>query len=124
MDRLLGRFPERGRAVGIVVLNRLPASVTPLAEWLAEAAGDVRLITSTAAAEGYAGSFPTVIGVDDCSSGPDVPRVLDELCATGDVEQIVHLTEEDVLHAAAARDRHGLPGQSYGNALPYRTNCS
>ncbi|GAA1847260.1 ATP-grasp domain-containing protein [Actinomadura bangladeshensis] len=106
--------------MGIVVLNRLPASVTPLAEWLDGAAGDVQLITSTAAAEGYAGSFPTVIGVDDYSAGPDVPRVLDELCAAGGVERIVHLTEEDVLRAAAARDRYGVPGQSYGDALPYR----
>jgi hypothetical protein len=106
--------------VAVVVLNRLPASVTPLAEWLDEAAADVRLITSTAAAEGYAGSFPEVIGVDDYSTGPDVPRVLDEVCAAGGVERIVHLTEEDVLRAAAARDRHGLPGQSYRDALPYR----
>ncbi|XRQ06692.1 ATP-grasp domain-containing protein [Actinomadura welshii] len=106
--------------MGIIVLNRLPATVTPLAEWLAEAAGDVRLVTSTAAAAGYEGSFPAVIGVDEYSAGPDVPRVLDELCATGDVDRIVHLTEEDVLRAAAARDRYGVPGQSHENALPYR----
>ncbi|MCW2903866.1 MAG: Argininosuccinate lyase [Streptosporangiaceae bacterium] len=104
----------------IIVLNRLPAGVTPLGEWLAEAADRVALVTSVEAADGYEGTFSTVVGVDDYSHGPGVARVLDQLCEGGDVDRIVHITEEDVLRAATARDTHGVAGQSCADALPYR----
>ncbi|MFC8538821.1 acetyl-CoA carboxylase biotin carboxylase subunit family protein [Streptomyces sp. NPDC057249] len=104
----------------IVVLNRVPAGLTPLGEWLAEVADDVALITSPEAAEGYRGTFPTVIEVADYPSSDGVDEALDRLCRSHEVTRIVHVTEEDILRAARARDRHGIPGQSADQALPFR----
>ncbi|MET8536474.1 hypothetical protein ABZV67_32530 [Streptomyces sp. NPDC005065] len=101
-------------------MNRVPASLTPLSEWLAEVADDVALVTSPQAADGYRDAFPTLIEVDDYPNSDGVDEALDRLCRSNDVTRIVHVTEEDILRAARARDRHGVPGQSLDQALPFR----
>ncbi|MDX3630112.1 ATP-grasp domain-containing protein [Streptomyces europaeiscabiei] len=104
----------------IVVLNRVPAILTPLGDWLAEVAEDVALITSAEAAVGYRGTFPTMVEIEDYSTGAGTQEALELLCQANDVTQIVHVTEEDVLRAAQARDLFGIPGQSLAEALPFR----
>ena len=104
----------------IVVAHRIPASVTPLAEWLAEVADRVVLITSRASAGGYASSFPEVIAVDDYSGPDEVTHHLDELCRTRNVTRIVHGTEDDILRLARVRTRYGIAGMRETQALPYR----
>jgi hypothetical protein len=104
----------------IVVVNRVPAGLTPLGEWLAEVADQVTLLTSAKAAGGYEGSLGRVVAVEEYSDGTEMPMALDELCRTVQVERIVHVTEEDVLRAAKARDAHGIAGLSYADALPFR----
>ncbi|MGC5008877.1 hypothetical protein [Streptomyces sp. NBC_00353] len=80
----------------IVVMNRVPASLTPLSEWLAEVADDVALVTSLQAADGYRDGFPTLIEVDDYPNSDGVDEALDGLCRSNDVTRIVHVTEEDM----------------------------
>ncbi|MFD9811788.1 acetyl-CoA carboxylase biotin carboxylase subunit family protein [Streptomyces sp. NPDC059080] len=57
--------------------------------------------------------------VDDYAS-PEVDEVIDRICAGGGIERVVTCAEIDVLRAARARERHGLPGQSTASALAYR----
>ncbi|MBB2942689.1 hypothetical protein FB565_002402 [Actinoplanes lutulentus] len=109
--------PESGL---IVVAHRIPASVTPLAGWLADVADRVVLITSEAAAPGYAGRFGEVIPVADYTGSDEVADHLDRLCRDGRVASIVHGTEDDILRIARVRDRHGIAGLSYDDALVFR----
>ncbi|RKS68239.1 ATP-grasp domain-containing protein [Actinomadura pelletieri DSM 43383] len=104
----------------IIVLNRIPAAVTPLGEWLAEVADRVHLVTDASVADSYVGALSEITVVQDYSHWPGMDALLDELCADGGVRRIVHITEEDVLRAASARDRHGITGQTHTEALPYR----
>lgn len=78
------------------------------------------LITSAEAAVGYRGTFPTMVEIEDYSTGAGTQEALELLCQANDVTQIVHVTEEDVLRAAQARDLFGIPGQSLAEALPFR----
>ncbi|UYB38605.1 ATP-grasp domain-containing protein [Streptomyces sp. Je 1-4] len=57
--------------------------------------------------------------VDDYES-PEVDDLIDRICADGGVERVVTTAEIDVVRAARARERHGLPGQSTASALAYR----
>lgn len=104
----------------IVVAHRIPASVTPLSEWLAEVADRVVLITSTSSAEEYTPSFPEVIAVDDYSGTDEVIDHLDELCRTREVARIVYGTEDDILRLARIRTRYGIAGMHEAQALPFR----
>lgn len=104
----------------IVVAHRIPAEVTPLAGWLADAADRITLITSTASAPGYEGAFAEVIAVDDYSGGTGVDEHLDRLCRTRPVRRIVHGTEDDLLRIAKVRDRYGVAGLGERDALAYR----
>ncbi|MCF7551754.1 acetyl-CoA carboxylase biotin carboxylase subunit family protein [Pseudonocardia sp. WMMC193] len=107
-------------APDLVVLHRIPHSVTPLDDWLAEVADRVTLITSVESEPGYAGRFPRVVGVPDYAEGPGVPQAIDAACRGGEVSTLVHVTEDDVLRAAAARDRYDLPGPRHADVLPWR----
>ena len=104
----------------VIVAHRISAHATPLGEWLAEVADRVVLVTSTRAADGYAGVFPEVIGVPDYSDGDGVAEQVDRLCRTRRVGRIVHGTEDDILRLATIRDRHGIPGLGEADALRYR----
>ena len=104
----------------IVVAHRISARVTPLGEWLAEVADRVALVTSTRAADGYAGVFPEVIGVPDYVDGDGVTEEVDRLCRTSRVERIVNGTEDDILRLARLRDVHSIVGLGESDALRYR----
>ncbi|MFB8765418.1 ATP-grasp domain-containing protein [Nocardiopsis alba] len=104
----------------LVVVHRVPVTVTPLHEWLAEVADRVVLITSTESADAYRAVFDHVIAVDDYSDGPAVARHLDELCRAHRVARIVCGTEDDALRVAAARERWGIPGMGLREALLHR----
>ncbi|GAA1390759.1 ATP-grasp domain-containing protein [Pseudonocardia kongjuensis] len=104
----------------LVVLHRIPHSVTPLDDWLAEVTDRITLITSVESEPGYAGRFPRVVGVSDYVEGPGVVQAIDAACRADAVSGLVHVTEDDVLRAAAARDRHDLPGSRPSDVLPWR----
>ncbi|UNO43221.1 hypothetical protein [Streptomyces sp. MST-110588] len=57
--------------------------------------------------------------VEDYASA-EVEELIDALCADGGVERVITTAEIDVVRAARARERHGLPGQSVAGALAYR----
>ncbi|MGH4030316.1 ATP-grasp domain-containing protein [Actinomycetota bacterium Odt1-20B] len=104
----------------IVLPLRIPATVTPLGDWLAAVKDELTLITSREAEPGYATQLPHIRAVSDYSAGPEVEELLDELCAVGSAVTLVHVTEDDILRCARARDRHDLPGLRHEQALPWR----
>lgn len=104
----------------ILLLHRIPHAVTPLEEWLPEVADRVTLVTSEESRPAYDGLFPRVIGVSDYAEGSGVDAAVDRVCRERDVSVLVHVTEDDVLRAAAARDRFDLPGPRHCDVLPWR----
>lgn len=104
----------------IVIMHRIPYGVTPLDEWIPEVADRVTLVTSEEAAPGYEGRFPRVVAVPGYDTGSRVECEVDELCRTGSVSTLVHVTEDDILRAAGIRDRFGLPGPRTDDVLPWR----
>lgn len=104
----------------ILLLHRIPHSVTPLDDWLAEVADRVTLVTSVESAAGYAGLFPRVVGVPEYATGDGVDAEIDRLCRERPIGTLVHVTEDDVLRAATARDRFDLPGPRHAEVLPWR----
>lgn len=104
----------------LLVLNRIPHEVTPLAEWLGPAAARTTLITSQDAAPGYRTSFDQVIDVEDYTHGDEVEDRAAALLAAGGFGAVVHLIEDDVLRAARLRDAFGLLGLRHADVVPYR----
>ncbi|MEE2037669.1 ATP-grasp domain-containing protein [Nocardiopsis sp. CT-R113] len=104
----------------VVIVHRVPVSVTPLHEWLPEVRDRVVLVTSTESADGYRKVFEQVVAVDDYSHSQAVVEQLDELCRTRRVERIVCGTEDDALRVSAARERWGIPGTTVHDALLHR----
>lgn len=64
----------------ILVVHRIPASVTPLADWITEVADQVTLVTSAEMYEQYRGQFPRVVAVADYADSPEVKRELQRIC--------------------------------------------
>lgn len=104
----------------IVVAHRIPAAVTPIGDWLADVADRVVLITSEAAADGYAGRFAEVVPVADYTGSDEVVAHLHRLCGSRPVARIVHGTEDDILRIARVRDRYDIPGLTEADALTFR----
>ncbi|NYH52905.1 biotin carboxylase [Nocardiopsis arvandica] len=104
----------------LVIVHRVPVSITPLHEWLSEVLDRIVLITSTESADGYRDVLDYVIAVDDYPHNPAVVEHVDELCRTRRVERIVCGTEDDALRVAGARERWGIPGMTVHETLPYR----
>ena len=104
----------------VVVLNRIPSTVTPLGDWLGEISDQVVLITSPGSAPGYRGVFGRVVEADPYTDGEAVPTAVGKILAEGGTSALVHLIEDDVLRASRLRDAHGLPGLREAEALPFR----
>lgn len=104
----------------LLMVHRIPRSVTPLGDWLAEVADRVTLVTGDEAFGPYRASFPHVYAVPGYSDNPAVDVLLDEVCRQRPISTLVHVTEDDILRCARARDRHGIPGLRYSEALPWR----
>ncbi|MDG9711944.1 ATP-grasp domain-containing protein [Streptomyces sp. DH10] len=104
----------------IVLPLRIPDTVTPLGDWLPEVKDELTLVTSEDAEPGYRRQLPHVLATSSYSTGPEVEDLLDDLCGAGGVRTLVHVTEDDILRCARVRDRHGLPGLRYEQALPWR----
>ncbi|SCK10841.1 acetyl-CoA carboxylase biotin carboxylase subunit family protein [Streptomyces sp. WMMB 322] len=100
--------------------HRIPSTVTPLGDWLQDVKDELTLITCEEAEPGYRGRLPHLRAVSDYSGGSHVDRLLDDMCAQGDVEVLVHVTEDDILRCARVRDRYDIPGLRYEEALPWR----
>ncbi|MDT0269468.1 ATP-grasp domain-containing protein [Streptomyces sp. DSM 44915] len=105
---------------GILMAHRIPSTVTPLGDWLHPVRDELTLITSAEARDSYAGTLPRLLSFDGYSETPEVEEQLERLCAAGGVRTLVHVTEDDILRCARVRDRHGLPGLRYADALPWR----
>lgn len=104
----------------ILIVHRIPATVTPLGSWLREVADRVTLVTSAAAYASYRDAFPRVYAVDDYGADTLVEPLLDAICRERPITALVHVTEDDVLRCARVRDRYGLRGDRHAQALPWR----
>lgn len=102
------------------MIHRIPRSVTPLDDWLAEVAEQVTLVTSEAEYADYRTAFPRVHAVPDYADDVAVEGLLSELCHSRPISTLVHVTEDDVLRSARVRERFGLPGSRPAEALPWR----
>lgn len=100
----------------IVVTHRIPAVVTPLADWFAEVADRIVLVTTADCAPGYRGAFAEMIVVENYSTGNDVADQVDRLCRERPVERIICGTEDDIVRIAAIRDKHGISGMGSADA--------
>lgn len=103
-----------------LMTHRIPASVTPLKEWLAEVADRVTLITSSQAYQDYREVFPKVYAVPDYCDNSAVAALLAHACGTGSVGALIHVTEDDVLRCAEIRDSFGIDGLRYPEAIAWR----
>ncbi|MFE0104624.1 acetyl-CoA carboxylase biotin carboxylase subunit family protein [Streptomyces sp. NPDC059009] len=109
--------------MALLLLNR--RSILPdLPDWLP--GESLVLVTARSALaepipDRLARRFHRIEVVDDLvyESG-EVDRLIDALCARHDVERLLSTAEFDVVRAARARARHGLPGQSVASAVAYR----
>ena len=104
----------------LLMTHRIPASTTPLGEWLAEVADRVTLITSPEAYQDYRDVFPRVYAVPDYSDNTAVEALLTEACASRPVASLIHVTEDDVLRCARVRDTFGIRGLRYAEAITWR----
>jgi ATP-grasp domain-containing protein len=104
----------------LVITHRIPSSITPLGDWLADIADQVTLITSSDAHDGYRHAFPRVFAVPDYPFNPAVEGLLAEVCRQRRPARLVHVTEDDILRCATIRDRFEIPGLSYDDAVPWR----
>jgi len=104
----------------ILMTHRIPAATTPLREWLAEAADRITLITSTEAYQDYHDAFPHVYAVPGYPHNPAVETLLGETCQSRPVSTLIHVTEDDILRCARIRDRFGISGLRYPDAIPWR----
>jgi hypothetical protein len=104
----------------LLMTHRIPASTTPLGDWLAEVADRVTLITSTEAFAGYQDAFPNVYAVPDYSTNSAIEVLLAETCRRRPVRTLIHVTEDDVLRCARIRDRFGIAGLRPPEALAWR----
>lgn len=93
----------------IAIAHRIPASVTPLADWVPELCDDVVLVTTPECAAGYQEDFRHIRVVTDYSTGGQVESVLEDLASEG-LQRIVSGTEDDVLRVARVREKFGIPG--------------
>ncbi|RSO37035.1 hypothetical protein DMH15_18605 [Streptomyces sp. WAC 06725] len=107
--------------MALLLLNRRP--ILPyLPAWLPEAS--LIVLTAKSALTGPSPRppekcFTRLETVDDYASA-EVDELIDTLCADEDVERVITTAEIDVVRAARARERHGLPGQTVAGALAYR----
>jgi hypothetical protein len=104
----------------VLVTNRVPATATPIGEWLAEVADGVTLITGADAHAGYSQTFPRVYAVPDYSTNAAVELLLEEVCRQRGIRTLIHMTEDDILRCARVRDRFAIPGLRYQDALVWR----
>ncbi|MEU2085509.1 ATP-grasp domain-containing protein [Streptomyces albus] len=103
--------------MALLLLNRRPV-LDRVPAWLPGAS--LIVVTDRSAAR-YAptGAFVRTQLVDDYTS-PRVDGLIDTLCASGRIERVLTTAESDVVRAARARERYGLPGQRTASALAFR----
>jgi hypothetical protein len=106
---------DRGTPV-VVVAHRIPAAITPLAEWFDEIASRIVLVTTQECEPGYRGAFAEIIVVQDYSNSDEVAYQVERLCRERRVERIVCGTEDDIVRLADIRDRYGIPGMGRADA--------
>lgn len=100
----------------VIVVHRIPAAVTPLADWFEEIADRTVLVTTRECEPGYRGAFAEIIVVQNYSHGDEVPGHVDRLCRERRVERIVCGTEDDIVRIAEIRERYGIPGMRAADA--------
>ncbi|MFE0045629.1 ATP-grasp domain-containing protein [Streptomyces albireticuli] len=103
--------------MALLLLNRRPI-LAEVPDWLSGESVVVVTAKSAAPASAYE-RFRRVEVVDDYESG-EVDLLVDAMCAEHDVDRVLTTAEIDVVRAARARERHGIPGQSTAAALAYR----
>ncbi|MQS38538.1 ATP-grasp domain-containing protein [Streptomyces katsurahamanus] len=107
--------------MALLLLNRRPI-LSYLPHWLPGV--PLVVVTARSAVSGLppgwaAGRDIRVETVDDYTA-PAVDRLIEAECAAGGIERVLSVAEADVIRAARARARYGLPGQSVASALAYR----
>jgi len=100
--------------------HRIPASLTPVGEWLAEVADKVTLITDDHSFPTYQETFPHVYAVPRYSVNNAVELLLQEVCRQRPVTTLIHVTEDDILRCARVRDQFGIGGLRYQQAVAWR----
>ncbi|MFF8955653.1 acetyl-CoA carboxylase biotin carboxylase subunit family protein [Streptomyces sp. NPDC014894] len=103
--------------MALLLLNRRPI-LDRVPTWL-PGASLIVVTERSAARSAPTGDFVRTEIVDDYTS-PRVDRLIDAVCATGRIERVLTTAESDVVRAARARERHGLPGQRTASALAFR----
>ena len=104
----------------ILMTHRVPESLTPLGEWLAEVADRVTLITDQHAFPTYQETFPDVYAVPGYSANNAVEVLLEEICRQRPITTLIHSTEDDILRCARVRDQFGIDGLRYQQARAWR----
>jgi hypothetical protein len=103
-----------------LMTHRIPESLTPLGEWLAEVADNVTLITDQHAFPSYHEIFPDVYAVPGYAENSAVEVLLQEVCRQRPITTLIHVTEDDILRCARVRDQFGISGLRYAQALAWR----
>jgi hypothetical protein len=103
-----------------LMTHRIPESLTPLGEWLAEVADRLTLITDQHAFSTYQESFPDVYAVPGYSANNAVEVLLQEVCRQRPITTLIHSTEDDILRCARVRDQFGISGLRYQQAVAWR----
>ena len=103
-----------------LMTHRIPESLTPLGEWLAEVADKLTLITDQHAFPTYQETFPDVYAVPGYSANNAVEVLLQEVFPHRRITTLIHSTEDDILRCARVRDRFGISGLRYQQAVAWR----
>ncbi|WP_132114047.1 ATP-grasp domain-containing protein [Actinocrispum wychmicini] len=104
----------------LLIAHRIPPNVTPLRQWLAEVASRTNVLTSKEIYPHYAGDFAGTHAIPDYLDDIAFEQTVAEIVRHHPITKLIHVTEDDILRCAQARDRYDLPGLRYIDALPWR----
>ncbi|MFD4986520.1 acetyl-CoA carboxylase biotin carboxylase subunit family protein [Streptomyces sp. NPDC058374] len=96
-------------------------------EWLAATDGTATLVTGTDAEHSlewlnreYGSAFAAIHAFPNYTMNDAVLKHLDKIVAKGNFRRIIAMSEADVMRASLLRERHGIPGLTWDQALHMR----
>ncbi|WP_030789959.1 ATP-grasp domain-containing protein [Streptomyces sp. NRRL S-920] len=96
-------------------------------EWLAATEGTATLVTGTDAHHDtewlerhYGSAFSKIHAFPNYTMNDGVLKYVDKIVAEGSFRRIIAMSEADVMRAALLRERHGITGPNWGEALHMR----
>lgn len=107
-----------GREVNVVV-HRVPVHVTPLHTWFSDSDTDVVVITTNAAASGYAQAGMEVVALQDYACDDELHAAVAKIAESKRIRRLICGTEDDLLRCVKIRTEFDVPGMSLDTARAF-----